>query len=125
MYAPPRFNPCSCGGAQRILALISDLLPERVSPELCNLQIKPAVEVPYRKARGDTTRALPDTGGLSHETNRNRTLAVGKRIDKGICDEIDHPQPVADPAPKMIVGIDGAFVNAMPTKMRSRHQIEF
>ena len=59
-------------------------------------------------------------GGLSHETTRNRTLAVGKRIEQELCDEVDAPQPIVEPAPQMVVGIDGAFVNAVRTKSRER-----
>jgi hypothetical protein len=41
---------------------------------------------------------LPETGGLNHATTRNRTLAVGKRIEKEIRGEIDHPSVVPEPA---------------------------
>jgi hypothetical protein len=34
---------------------------------------------------------LPETVGLNHATTRNRMLAVGKRIELEIREEIDHP----------------------------------
>jgi hypothetical protein len=34
---------------------------------------------------------LPETGSLNYATTRNRTLAVGKRIEEEIREEIDHP----------------------------------
>ena len=33
-----------------------------------------------------------ETGDLNHATTRNRTFAVGKRIEQEICDEMDHPR---------------------------------
>lgn len=120
----PRFDGhCGCG-VGRTVSPLSELLPERLSPELCNLQIKLATLLPYRKASAILRDLLPDTGGLSHETTRNRTLAVGKRIEQELCDEVDAPQPIVEPAPQMVVGIDGAFVNAVRTKSRERHQFE-
>ena len=120
----PRFDGrCGCG-VGRIVSPVSELLPKRLSPELCNLQIKLAAQLPYRKASTILRDLLPDTGGLSHETTRNRTLAVGKRIEEELCDEIDAPQPIVEPAPQMVVGIDGAFVNAVRTKVGERHQFE-
>ena len=120
----PRFDGrCGCG-VGRIVSPVSELLPKRLSPELCNLQIKLAAQLPYRKASTILLDLLPDTGGLSHETTRNRTLAVGKRIEEELCDEIDAPQPIVEPAPQMVVGIDGAFVNAVRTKVGERHQFE-
>jgi hypothetical protein len=40
---------------------------------------------------------LPETGGVNHATTRNRTLAVGKRIEQEIRKEIDQPR-VVEPA---------------------------
>jgi hypothetical protein len=47
---------------------------------------------------------LPETGGLNYATTRNRTLAVGKRIEEEILGEIDHPLVVPEPAERMVVG---------------------
>jgi hypothetical protein len=55
---------------------------------------------------------LPETVGLNHATTRNRMLAVGKRIELEIREEIDHPGVVPEPAERMVVGIDGAFIKA-------------
>src|ERR1035441_7125142 len=46
----PRFDGrCGCGET-RIISPVSELLPKRLSPELCDLQIKVAAQLPYRKA---------------------------------------------------------------------------
>jgi hypothetical protein len=39
-----------------------------------------------------------ETGSLNYATTRNRTLAVGKRIEEEIRGEIDHPRVVPEPA---------------------------
>jgi hypothetical protein len=65
-----------------------------------------------------------ETGGLIYATTRNRTLAVGKRIEEEIRGEIDHPRVVPEPAERMVVGIDGAFVKAGHTRPGQRHQFE-
>lgn len=120
----PRFDACRGCGEQRTVSPVSDLLPERVSSELRDLQVKLAAAVPYRRASAILRQILPDTAGLNHATTRNRTLAVGKRIEQEICDEIDHPQAIAVPAQQMVVGIDGAFVKAGTREPGQRHQFE-
>jgi len=67
---------------------------------------------------------LPETGGLNYAKTRNRTLAVGKRIEEEIRAEIDHPRVVPEPAERMVVGIDGALVKAGHTRPGQRHQFE-
>jgi hypothetical protein len=39
-------------------------------------------------------------------------------------DEIDHPRVVPEPAERMVVGIDGAFIKAGHTGAGQRHQFE-
>jgi hypothetical protein len=67
---------------------------------------------------------LPETGSLNYATTRNRTLTAGKRIEEEIRGEIDHPRVVPEPAERMVVGIDGAFVKAGHTRPGQRHQFE-
>lgn len=120
----PRFDGCRHCGERHITSPVSDLLPERVSPELRHLQAKLAVQLPYRQAATLLHELLPETGGLNHATTRNRTLAVGKRIEQEIREEIYHPQVVPETAKRMVVGIDGAFVQAGHTRAGQRHQFE-
>jgi hypothetical protein len=99
-------------------------LPEGVSPELRHLQAELAAHLPYRRAAALLEELLPETGGLNYATTRNRTLAVGNRIEEEIRGEIDHPRAVPEPAERMVVGIDGAFVKAEHTRPGQRHQFE-
>jgi hypothetical protein len=120
----PRFDGCRYCGKRLIASPVSELLPERVSPELRHLQAKLAAQLPYRQAAALLEELLPETGGLNYATTRNRTLAVGKRIEEEIRAEIDHPRVVPEPAERMVVGIDGALVKAGHTRPGQRHQFE-
>ena len=106
----PRFDGCRHCVERLIASPVSELLPERVSPELRHLQAKLAAQFPYRQAAALLEELLPETGGLNYATTRNRTLAVGKRIEEEIRGEIDHPRVVSEPAERIIVGTDGAFI---------------
>jgi hypothetical protein len=46
----PRFDGCRHCGERLIASPVSELLPERVSPELRHLQAKLAAQLPYRQA---------------------------------------------------------------------------
>jgi hypothetical protein len=88
----PRFDGCRHCRERLIVSPVSELLPERVSPELGHLQAQLAAQLPYRPAAALLEELLPETGGLNHATTRNRTLAVGKRVEEQIRREIDHPR---------------------------------
>src|SRR5271165_6355013 len=120
----PRFDGCRHCGERRMASPVSELLPERVSLELRHLQAKLAAQLPYRQAAALLDELLPEAGGLNHATTRNRTLAVGKRIEQEIREEIDHPRVLPEPAKQIVVGIDGAFVKAGHTRAGQRHQFE-
>jgi hypothetical protein len=53
-----RFDGCRHCGERRITSPVSELVPERVSPELRHLQAKPAAQLPCRQARGTPRRAV-------------------------------------------------------------------
>src|SRR5262249_11813441 len=72
--------------------------------ELRHLQAKLAAQYPYRRAAAILGELLPNTGGLNHATTRNRTLAIGKRMEQEIREEIAHPTVVPDSAQRMVVG---------------------
>ena len=55
----------------------------------------------YRQAAALLEELLPETGGINYATTRNRTLAVGKRIEEEIRGEIDHPRVVPEPAERI------------------------
>ena len=97
----PRFEGCRACKDRPCVSPVSELLRDRVSPELRYLQAKFAAQLPYRKAAGMLRELLPESGGLNHATTRNRTLAVGRSLDRELCREIEHPQVPAEPAMEM------------------------
>jgi hypothetical protein len=92
----PRFDGCRHCGERLNASPVSELLPERVSPELRHLQAELAAQLSYRQAAALLEELLPETGGLNYATTRNRTLAIGKRIEEEIRREIDHPHVVPE-----------------------------
>ena len=116
----PRFDGCRHCCERLIASPVSELLPDRGSSELRHLQTQIAAQRPYHQAASLLEELLPATGGLNYSTTRNRTLTVGKRIEEEIRGEIDHPRVVPEPAERMVVGIDGAFVKAGHTRPGQR-----
>jgi hypothetical protein len=66
----PRFDGCRHCGERLIASPASELLPDRVSPELRNLQTKIAAQLPYRQAAALLEELLPETGSLNYATTR-------------------------------------------------------
>jgi hypothetical protein len=120
----PRFEGCRACKDRPCVSPVSELLRDRVSPELRYLQAKFAAQLPYRQAADLLRELLPESGGLNHATTRNRTLAVGRSLDRELCREIEHPQVPAEPATEMVVGIDGAFVKAITSGIRQKQSLE-
>jgi hypothetical protein len=71
----PRFDGCCHCGERLIASPVSELLPERVSPELRHLQAELAAQLPYCQAAALLEELLPEIGGLNYATTRNRTLS--------------------------------------------------
>lgn len=116
----PRFECCRACESVGTYSPLTELLAQRVLPELCHLQAELSAELPYARAAAILRKLLPTTGGLSAMTTRNRTLVVGKRIERELVGEVDCPTPVAEPAEHLTVGIDGAFVKAKPGEASGR-----
>jgi hypothetical protein len=92
VVSAPRFDGCRHCGEGRITSPVSELLPDRVSPELCRLETQIAGQFPYPSG----SRALGGavTGNWRsklYATTRNRTLTVGKRIEEEIRGENRSP----------------------------------
>jgi len=79
----PRFQCCRACEDGGTYSPVSQLLAERVLPELWHLQAELAAELSYARAAALLRKILPTTGGLSAMTTRNRTVAIGNRIEQG------------------------------------------
>jgi hypothetical protein len=120
----PRLDGCRFCGDDHVTSPLSRLLPRRVTPELHHLQAKLSAELPYGRAAALLQELLPEMGGLTAMTTRNRTLAVGKEIERELCEEVDHPRASSEPVQHLTVGIDGAFVKARRSAVGERRQFE-
>jgi hypothetical protein len=78
----PRFRGCHCRSSARSLSPVSQLLPDRTTPELRHLQVTLGARLPYRQAAGLLREFLPTATGFNHVTTRNRTLAVGAQLTR-------------------------------------------
>jgi hypothetical protein len=120
----PRFEGCPVCDQKHVFSPISRLLPQRVLPELHHLQARLATELPYRQATALLRELLPSTGGLTPVTTRQRTLAVGQRMEQELCHESQKRCSVAEPAEHLSIGIDGAFERARRSVANQRHHFE-
>ena len=119
----PRFRGCHCPGSKSSMSPVSQLLPDRTTPELRHLQVTLGARLPYRQAAELLREFLPPSSGFNHVTTRNRTLAIGKVIDAELCREVAQATPSPTPAERLVLGIDGAFVKAKRTTGRTHFEI--
>jgi hypothetical protein len=110
----PRFECCRCGRANQP-SPVSTLVPHRTTPEL-----RQGALMPYRQAAGVLDTFLPTLSSFNHNTTRNRLLRKGQAIEAELQDNIEHKRTAADPVEAMAIGVDGAFVKAVPTKARRK-----
>jgi hypothetical protein len=121
----PRYEQCRfCETKRGCVSPLSELLRGCALPELEHLQAKLAADLPYRKAAALLREILPVSERLTAATIRNRTLAVGKRIEAELSEEIDKPAINPHRAEHLTVGIDGAFVKLKRDKDGGRRNFE-
>jgi hypothetical protein len=120
----PRFDSCRVCGQRGVESPLTRLLPSRLLPELRHLQARFAAELPYRRAAQLLRELLPQTGGITAVTTRNRTLAIGMAIEAELCREVNCPQIPKDRADHLTVGIDGAFVKVKREGKHGRQHFE-
>ena len=111
----PRFRLCPCrpvlGTPGATSSPVRELLRgARCTPELERVQAELGARASFREAARILTALLP-VGAANHAGVRNRTHAVGRRL------EAEAPSPAATngPAPdEIVVALDGAYVRAAP-----------
>jgi hypothetical protein len=83
----PRFERCRACDCAGIYSPLTELLPERILPELLHLQAELSAKLPYSRTAAILQKFLPAIGGLSAMTTLNRTLVVGQRIEAELVGE--------------------------------------
>ena len=108
-----RLRPCPCSGsqAQSFSTLFTNKSP--ITPELRYLTAKMAALLPFRKAADFLGEFLPLSAWATASTVRNRTMKVGKRLEKSA--EVLATPASNEPCKELVVGFDGGYV-------RNRHQ---
>jgi len=108
-----RLRACPCSGSlvQSFSTLFTNKSP--ITPELRYLTAKMAALLPFRKAADFLGELLPLSAQTTSSTVRNRTMKVGKRLEKSA--EILATPASNEPCKELVVGFDGGYV-------RNRHQ---
>jgi len=102
---------CSRSPAQSFSTLFTNKSP--ITPELRYLTAKMAAQLPFRKAADFLGEFLPLSAQATASTVRNRTMKVGKRLEKS-AEALATPAS-NEPCKELVVGFDGGYV-------RNRHQ---
>jgi hypothetical protein len=108
-----RLKACPCSGsrAQSFSTLFTNKSP--ITPELRYLTAKTAALFPFRKAADFLSELLPSFAQATASSVRNRTMRVGKRLEKS-AEGLAAPAS-NEPCKELAVGFDGGNV-------RNRHQ---
>jgi hypothetical protein len=108
-----RLRECPCSGSQArsFSTLFTNKSP--ITPELRYLTAKMAALLPFRKAADLLGEFLPLSAQATASTVRNRTMKVGRRLQKSA--EVLVTTTPNEPCKELVVGFDGGYV-------RNRHQ---
>jgi hypothetical protein len=108
-----RLNACPCSGslAKSFSTLFTNKRP--ITPELRYLTAKAAALLPFRKAADFLGELLPLSAQATASTVRNRTMKVGRRLQKSA--EALATAASNERCKELVVGFDGGYV-------RNRHQ---
>src|ERR1035437_420329 len=106
-----RTCPCSGSQAQSFSTLFTNKSP--ITPELRYLTAKMAALLPFRRAADFLGELLPLSAQATHSTVRNRTMKVGRRLQRSA--ETLAAATSNEPCKELVVGFDGGYV-------RNRHR---
>jgi len=103
-----RLRACSCSGSEpySFSTLFTNKSP--FTPELRYLTAKLAALLPFRKAADLLGEFMPLSGRATASTIRNRTMKVGRRLQKSA--EILAAATSNEPCKELVVGFDGGYV---------------
>jgi hypothetical protein len=108
-----RLRKCPCSGldAESFSTLFTNKSP--ITPELRYLTAKMAALLPFRKVTDFLGELLPLSAQATASTVRNRTMKVGRRLEKSA--ELLATAASGGHCQQLVVGFDGGYV-------RNRHQ---
>jgi hypothetical protein len=105
-----RLTGCPCTGSQK--RTYSTLFTNRspITPELRYLTAKMAALLPFGKVADFLGELLPASAKAAVSTVRNRTMKVGKRLEKSA--DALAVSSLPEPCREVAVGLDGGYVSA-------------
>jgi hypothetical protein len=110
----PRFEPCRCAVTRRqTLNPVSEIIPDRCTPEHERVVAKMGVSLPYRRARTLLAEFLPLDDIPSVETARQRTIRVGARLEKEAVSSAKAAEPTSVETKSIALSIDGGHVRSV------------
>ena len=110
----PRFEPCRCAVTRReTLNPVSEIMPDRCTPEYERVVAKMGASLPYRRARTLLAEFLPLDDIPSVETTRRRTIGVGARLEKAAVESAKTAGPSSMEAETIALSIDGGHVRSI------------
>jgi hypothetical protein len=109
----PRFEPCRCAVARpQTLSPVSEIMPDRCTPEYERVVAKMGASLPYRRARTLLSEFLPLADIPSVETARQRTIRVGARLEKEAVTLAKVAEPTLVETKSIALSIDGGHVRS-------------
>src|SRR5580658_10066287 len=109
----PRFEPCRCAVTRRqTLSPVSEIMPDRCTPEYQQVVAKMGASLPYRRARTLLSEFLPLDDIPSVETARQRTIPVGARLEKEAATSAKVAEPTLSETKSIALSIDGGHVRS-------------
>jgi len=110
----PRFEPCRCAVTRRqTLSPVSEIMPDRCTPEYERVVAKMGASLPYRRARTLLSEFLPLDDIPSVETARQRTIRVGARLEKEAVTSAKVAEPTSVGTESIALSIDGGHVRSV------------
>lgn len=116
----PRYQRCACEPVTGIAAPIVTALPERVTPDLLELEARWAALMAYGVTAERLSDVLPIGDAVNAATIRNDALRVAERLESELgpeqrgfiegCPAEWEEMPL--PGPPVTVGIDGGYVRS-------------
>ena len=107
----PRFPPCRCAVTCRAtVSPVSEIMPDRCTPEYERQVAKMGCLLPYRRARALLAEFLPLADVPAVETIRRRTTRVGARLER--LATLQPPPPTTE-ARSITLSIDGGHVRSV------------
>lgn len=107
----PRISACPCrsqGSVDVSWSPLTDLLPDRCTPELRRLQAELSARHSFREA-GRLLEMLLPCAPANHATMRNRTHLIAADLEAAAAPELG---PIPEPPTEITMAIDGAHIRA-------------